>query len=358
MAANRKATVQSPDGPNPVGAPRLHRLIDASSSRQFTNGLYDDAVFNAFKAVEDRVKRLSGKSEIGKRLMTYVFNENAPTLDVTSPNADKDQKADEREGYKFLFMGAAQGLRNPRGHGGHLDTPEDEAAEMLAVASLLMRVLDRAEEQLVLQPSEPDDSGEWDEDGGGGDGKPGSLDLIAATEDGLPELNATINAMAVCLEQFGEITDSYAPKVAAAGNLPTMSARLAVVQTFANELKPPAQKFRKLAADYVGQVVDLNGGIDALINLQPYEDMSIDGQKEFLILAEAIREMRDASIGAVGAATTMSQEFQDLAKLSRALKTPSADLREGVRQMQSVQHYYDEWVEGFREIGVLGDNSA
>ena len=61
-------------------------------------------------------------------------------------------------------------------------------------------------------------------------------------------------------------------------------------------------------------------------------------------------------MGGVGAATTMSQDFMGVAKLSKALKKPSADLREGVRQMQSVQHYYDEWVNGFREIGALADD--
>ncbi len=59
---------------------RLHHLITAASGRLFEDGHYDDAVFKAYRTIEDRVKRLSGKPEIGKRLMTYVFNENAPTL--------------------------------------------------------------------------------------------------------------------------------------------------------------------------------------------------------------------------------------------------------------------------------------
>ena len=72
-----------------------------------------------------------------------------PPVDVgrSSDNADASQKEDEREGYKFLFMGVAQGLRNPRGHGGKLQTDEQEAMEMLALASFLMRALDRAEKR-------------------------------------------------------------------------------------------------------------------------------------------------------------------------------------------------------------------
>lgn len=133
--------------PPPVTLPGLHPLISDASGSNIASHHHDDSVFNAFKAVEDRVKKLTGNADIGKRLMTGVFNEQAPALDITSDNADASQKDDEREGYKFLFMGAAQGLRNPRGHGGKLQTDEQEAMEMLALASFLMRALDRAEKR-------------------------------------------------------------------------------------------------------------------------------------------------------------------------------------------------------------------
>ncbi|ORW17415.1 TIGR02391 family protein [Mycobacterium palustre] len=138
--------------PTPISLPGLHPLISAASGSQVASGHYDNAVFDAFKAVEDRVKVLAGQPKnssgaalSGKGLMTAVFNEQSPLLDVTSDNADANQKADEREGFKFLFMGGAQALRNPRGHGPNLRTSEPEAKEMLATASLLMRALDRAE---------------------------------------------------------------------------------------------------------------------------------------------------------------------------------------------------------------------
>lgn len=114
-------------------------------------------MFEALKAVEDRVKTLTGRGEISKRLMTAVFNEQAPLLDITSDNADADQKDDEREGFKFLFMGAAQALRNTRGHGPNLQTGEQEAMEMLAAASFLMRALDRAAQRLTGAAQEQTD---------------------------------------------------------------------------------------------------------------------------------------------------------------------------------------------------------
>ena len=49
-----------------VNLPGLHNLISDASGGPFASQHYDEAVFNAFKAVEDRVKKLSGNSDIGK----------------------------------------------------------------------------------------------------------------------------------------------------------------------------------------------------------------------------------------------------------------------------------------------------
>jgi uncharacterized protein (TIGR02391 family) len=137
----------------PVDIPDLHRLISDASGAKFASGHYDDAVSAAFKAVEHRVKTLTGSTKSGKPLMTYIFNEQSPTLDIAHDDLDEGQKADETEGFKFLFMGAAQGLRNPRAHGAHLQTDKQEAMEMLATASLLMRALDRAEGRIPTEPA-------------------------------------------------------------------------------------------------------------------------------------------------------------------------------------------------------------
>jgi hypothetical protein len=40
----------------------MHPLISAASGSQVASHHYDEAVFNAFKAVEDRVQHVTGKS--------------------------------------------------------------------------------------------------------------------------------------------------------------------------------------------------------------------------------------------------------------------------------------------------------
>lgn len=145
--------------PSPVTLPGMHPLVSAAAGTKVASQHYDNAVFDAFKAVEDRVQDMSGNPKnnkgialSGHGLMTTVFNEQGPLLDITSEHANEAQKADERTGYKYMFMGAAQGLRNPRAHGADLKTPEPEGMAMLATASLLMYALDRAEKR---QPPKP-----------------------------------------------------------------------------------------------------------------------------------------------------------------------------------------------------------
>jgi hypothetical protein len=58
--------------PKRVNIPGLHDSISDASGAQFRDGHYDDAVFNAFKAVEDRVKSLAGSEVSGKQLMANV----------------------------------------------------------------------------------------------------------------------------------------------------------------------------------------------------------------------------------------------------------------------------------------------
>lgn len=121
----------------------MHPEISAVAGALFEDGHLSQAVFEAFKALEARVQNLANVRDSGKSLMSAVFSSNNPILDITTHTGRNTD--DEREGFKFLFMGAIVGLRNPRGHGSTVADSAEEALEYLAVASMLMRRLDRAE---------------------------------------------------------------------------------------------------------------------------------------------------------------------------------------------------------------------
>ena len=74
--------------------------------------------------------------------MMEAFNENGPKVKLNGLATESE--IDEQKGFKFIFSGAATGIRNPRGHEVDIGDTPDEALDYLALASLLLRRLDAA----------------------------------------------------------------------------------------------------------------------------------------------------------------------------------------------------------------------
>jgi uncharacterized protein (TIGR02391 family) len=119
----------------------LHPSIAKAAEERYARGLYNDAVLSACKAVEHRIQTLLGSPAVGERLMSDALAGNPPKITVTRSTAQASLDS-ERNGMHFLFRGAVGALRNPRAHGPDEDDDREEADEMLAFASFLMRRLD------------------------------------------------------------------------------------------------------------------------------------------------------------------------------------------------------------------------
>ena len=75
--------------------------------------------------------------------MLLVFGDKEPGT-LTDRSAD----VGEQQGLRFLFAGAFGAVRNPLGHRNFEWEDSTEAAEMILLADLLMRQLDRVAERL------------------------------------------------------------------------------------------------------------------------------------------------------------------------------------------------------------------
>jgi uncharacterized protein (TIGR02391 family) len=139
---------------------RLHPRIQEAAAQLYLDGHQGSAILEAFKAVNSRVKQLAGpagQSKDGKSLMGQVFNVSNPVLRLNPGQSVSDR--DEQEGFALIFMGAMQGVRNPKAHDLMTSIDTDRAFEYLAFASLLMRRLDdtssrRLPPELALPPAE------------------------------------------------------------------------------------------------------------------------------------------------------------------------------------------------------------
>jgi uncharacterized protein (TIGR02391 family) len=124
----------------------FHPLIVKKAYSALTREEFDTAVFRAFKAVEVRVRELSGLSPelVGTALMRKAFDvDDGPLTDVSAPRA-------EREARSHLFTGAIGCYKNPHSHR-DVEITFNEAFEVLLVASHLLQILGRVKNRSQKQ---------------------------------------------------------------------------------------------------------------------------------------------------------------------------------------------------------------
>jgi uncharacterized protein (TIGR02391 family) len=116
----------------------LHSVIVDRVWTALARGECDVAVFYAFRAVEESVRRAGGfaESDVGTVLMRKAFDsKNGPPTKASDPDA-------EREALAHLFAGAIGSYKNPHSHRTVTITDRNEAQEMVLPASHLLRIVD------------------------------------------------------------------------------------------------------------------------------------------------------------------------------------------------------------------------
>ena len=126
---------------------QLHPIIAEKVWSIFAQGSYGTAVLEAYKQVEIAVREAGGYTEAdyGNKLMGKAFNEETGNL------TDPCQHPDEKNARKLLFLGVIGAYKNPSSHRDVEFAPE-EAAEIIIIASHLLRIVDSCEERTSNPP--------------------------------------------------------------------------------------------------------------------------------------------------------------------------------------------------------------
>lgn len=123
----------------------LHPAVREVAEQYVLSGHSGSAVFEVFKAVNLRTKKMAGMDlePDNAALMGKVFSPKGPLLKLADLSTQTGR--DVQEGHMLLFTGAHKAMRNPGAHELSDSVPLDETLELLSFASLLMRRLDGAE---------------------------------------------------------------------------------------------------------------------------------------------------------------------------------------------------------------------
>jgi len=116
----------------------LHSVIAEKVWPALIRGEYDTAVLQAFKQVEVAVRHAGsfGPDDIGVQLMRKAFHPDK------GPLTDKKVVKAERQALMDLFAGAIGLYKNPHSHRNVTINDPDETAEMITLASHLLRIVD------------------------------------------------------------------------------------------------------------------------------------------------------------------------------------------------------------------------
>jgi len=121
----------------------FHSEVERVSGGLYRDGHFAHAALEAYIRVIEEVKTKSGLGLDGDPLMNQAFgcDKQPPVIQFNSLQSDAER--DEQKGIMFLFKGIV-GLRNSKAHSNTLFNDPSRAHEYLALASLLLRLLEIA----------------------------------------------------------------------------------------------------------------------------------------------------------------------------------------------------------------------
>jgi uncharacterized protein (TIGR02391 family) len=130
----------------------LHPEVQQVATKLLRNGHLAQAIFEAFKLLERRVRQRTGIPLEGQKLMAEALDENDPYLSVATEPGRSGH--DEQVGFKLILMGAMTGIRNPKAHEFVDQRDPIRTFEFLGFASLLLHRIDAAQVRRRDQPAQ------------------------------------------------------------------------------------------------------------------------------------------------------------------------------------------------------------
>jgi uncharacterized protein (TIGR02391 family) len=127
---------------HPFEARDIHPNLPLKVKKLFDDGHFAEATYHAFKFLDKKVEKHSGISESGFKLMMDAFNSKNPKIRLTALKTQSE--IDEQEGYRFVFAGGVQAIRNPRAHEFSVVDDPDTCLDHLSFVSMLLRRLEQS----------------------------------------------------------------------------------------------------------------------------------------------------------------------------------------------------------------------
>jgi hypothetical protein len=182
----------------------------------------------------------------------------------------------------------------------------------------------------------------------------GVLDHLAGAEEAMPRVGELLTELTKQIETVGELTENAGNDMNAATQRGQgAKAALTVTNRLADELAGPASTIASIGREY-GQVLsEVDLGIHAQLDLIEEGGQASDTDEETL---REIQSLRIASAQGANGLNSMLESMEPVSKLSRSLRAPLGELKNGLLGVLDGNAVIDGW--GKRATELLKEDES
>jgi len=192
------------------------------------------------------------------------------------------------------------------------------------------------------------------------DDSPGIIDKLAISEETLPKLSDTLQAIAKEIEHIGQftqeaVTDIQRGKSQGKG----FASTLLVARRVAVQMGEPTEHIWSLSNEYASQLHKVDEGIRTLIERAPVEiQENPNSKKSFCDFFESVRKLSASARDGLTSVQSLINSSEPLEKMSRDLRPVVRRLRQGLTILVESRAVSDEWVHLIESSGIVCEGAA
>lgn len=175
---------------------------------------------------------------------------------------------------------------------------------------------------------------------------PGLIDLLARTEDALPESTTTLGVISAEIEIIGQLMTQGAEDIRK-GNAhgKAYAARLVVARRMASQLAEPVKRIEAAANAFASQLHDVDQGFRIIVDTAPSAvETASTSKKDVCEFFNSVKSMSRSAHCAFASVREMVEEIEPIERMSRDLRPPLRRLRQALTVLLESTEVIDEWV--------------
>jgi hypothetical protein len=177
----------------------------------------------------------------------------------------------------------------------------------------------------------------------------GFLEQLASIEASFPELTERVERIGDILNRLGNEGEAVGQELqlANSGGAPT-TARLAVVQRFADLLQPLADELDENTTEFAAKMQSLDGSVKGLLRFLA-ENEDVAEADEFF---DALLTMAESSRNGMESLNQLGTIAKDLGKVSKVLRRPGRQISAAIDTMARATAAIDDWESAVMRLRV------